>query len=84
MIPVFGALLDVSMAAVSLCSVEKLVRAIEEFPDLQALRLEGNTIGVEAARVIGKALESRSQLQVRAPASAVGLFHFRFMQKPFF
>ncbi|KAJ8263934.1 hypothetical protein GJAV_G00143240 [Gymnothorax javanicus] len=44
-------------------SVEKLVRDIEEFPGLQALRLEGNTVGLEAARVIAKALESRSQLQ---------------------
>ncbi|KAJ8363278.1 hypothetical protein SKAU_G00121090 [Synaphobranchus kaupii] len=44
-------------------SVEKLAREIEDFPDLQALRLEGNTIGVEAARVIAKALERRSQLQ---------------------
>ncbi|XP_064179890.1 ran GTPase-activating protein 1b [Anguilla rostrata] len=44
-------------------SAEKLAREMEEFLDLQALRLEGNTIGVEAARVIAKALESRSQLQ---------------------
>ncbi|XP_061087266.1 ran GTPase-activating protein 1-like isoform X2 [Conger conger] len=44
-------------------SVEKLVREIEEFPDLRALRLEGNTFGVEAARGIAKALENRGQLQ---------------------
>ncbi|XP_012670115.2 ran GTPase-activating protein 1b [Clupea harengus] len=44
-------------------SVAKIVRAIEEFQGLRALRLEGNTIGVEAAQAIAKALESKSELQ---------------------
>ncbi|XP_023670293.2 ran GTPase-activating protein 1b isoform X2 [Paramormyrops kingsleyae] len=44
-------------------SVEELVREIEAFPELQALRLEGNTVGVEAAKAIARALESKSQLQ---------------------
>ncbi|KAG7491523.1 hypothetical protein MATL_G00004380 [Megalops atlanticus] len=44
-------------------SVEQLVRDIEEFRDLQALRLEGNTVGVEAAQAIAKALERKTQLQ---------------------
>uniref|UniRef100_A0A8C1XNA2 Ran GTPase-activating protein 1 n=1 Tax=Cyprinus carpio TaxID=7962 RepID=A0A8C1XNA2_CYPCA len=44
-------------------SVEKMVRAIEEFDGLRALRLEGNTIGVEAAQTIAKALEKKSDLQ---------------------
>uniref|UniRef100_A0A8C1QZG9 Ran GTPase-activating protein 1 n=1 Tax=Cyprinus carpio TaxID=7962 RepID=A0A8C1QZG9_CYPCA len=44
-------------------SVEKMVRAIQEFDGLRALRLEGNTIGVEAAQTIAKALEKKSDLQ---------------------
>lgn len=45
-------------------TVEELVREIEQYHGLRALRLEGNTVGVEAARAIAKALESKDQLQV--------------------
>lgn len=44
-------------------SVEALVREIEQFQDLRALRLEGNTVGVEAAQAVAKALEKKDQLQ---------------------
>ncbi|KAK7166992.1 hypothetical protein R3I94_001404 [Phoxinus phoxinus] len=44
-------------------SVERMVKEIEEFGGLRALRLEGNTIGVEAAQTIAKALEKKSDLQ---------------------
>ncbi|XP_059180637.1 ran GTPase-activating protein 1b [Centropristis striata] len=44
-------------------SVEELVREIEQYHGLRALRLEGNTVGVDAARAIAKALESKDQLQ---------------------
>ncbi|KAK2916964.1 hypothetical protein Q8A67_001338 [Cirrhinus molitorella] len=44
-------------------SVEKMVKEIEEFGGLRALRLEGNTIGLEAAQTIAKALENKSDLQ---------------------
>uniref|UniRef100_A0AAR2LBU7 Ran GTPase-activating protein 1 n=1 Tax=Pygocentrus nattereri TaxID=42514 RepID=A0AAR2LBU7_PYGNA len=44
-------------------SVEGIAREIEQCKYLKALRLEGNTIGVEAARVIAKALESKKELQ---------------------
>ncbi|XP_026207992.1 ran GTPase-activating protein 1-like [Anabas testudineus] len=44
-------------------SVEELVREIELYKDLRALRLEGNTLGVEAAQAIAKALKSKDQLQ---------------------
>lgn len=37
---------------------------IEQFQGLKALRLEGNTVGVEAAQAISKALESKKDLQV--------------------
>ncbi|CAB1438124.1 unnamed protein product [Pleuronectes platessa] len=44
-------------------SVEELVREIEQYQGLRALRLEGNTFGVEAAQAIAKALESKDLLQ---------------------
>lgn len=44
--------------------VEELVREIEQHPCLRALCLEGNTVGVDAARAIAKALASKDMLQV--------------------
>uniref|UniRef100_A0A8B9H1H4 Ran GTPase-activating protein 1 n=1 Tax=Astyanax mexicanus TaxID=7994 RepID=A0A8B9H1H4_ASTMX len=44
-------------------SVEKIVREIDQFRGLRALRLEGNTIGVEAAHAIAKALETHNELE---------------------
>ncbi|XP_076856496.1 ran GTPase-activating protein 1b [Brachyhypopomus gauderio] len=44
-------------------SVEKIVRDIEQFHGLKSLKLEGNTIGVEAAQAIAKALASKKELQ---------------------
>uniref|UniRef100_A0A3Q4M936 Ran GTPase activating protein 1 n=1 Tax=Neolamprologus brichardi TaxID=32507 RepID=A0A3Q4M936_NEOBR len=43
-------------------SVEEMVKEIQDFEGLQALRLEGNTVGVEAAQAIAKALETKSAL----------------------
>lgn len=40
-----------------------VIKEIEDFDGLEALRLEGNTVGVEAARVIAKALEKKSELK---------------------
>uniref|UniRef100_A0A3P9KEG0 Ran GTPase-activating protein 1 n=1 Tax=Oryzias latipes TaxID=8090 RepID=A0A3P9KEG0_ORYLA len=44
-------------------SVAELVRDIRRTSDLRALRLEGNTVGVEAAQTIAKALENKEMLQ---------------------
>ncbi|CAL8302461.1 unnamed protein product [Lota lota] len=44
-------------------SVAGLVSEITQYQGLRALRLEGNTIGVEAAQAIAKALEDKDQLQ---------------------
>ncbi|KAG7474009.1 ran GTPase-activating protein 1-like [Solea senegalensis] len=44
-------------------SVEELVREIEQYQGLRALRLEGNTVGVEATQAIAKALETKDLLQ---------------------
>lgn len=37
---------------------------MEQYQGLRAFRLEGNTVGVDAARAIAKALESKGLLQV--------------------
>ncbi|XP_028332011.1 ran GTPase-activating protein 1b isoform X2 [Gouania willdenowi] len=44
-------------------SVEEMVHEIQQYPGLRALHLEGNTLGVEAAQAIAKALESKALLQ---------------------
>ncbi|KAK2885043.1 ran GTPase-activating protein 1b isoform X2 [Channa argus] len=44
-------------------SVQGLVRDIEQYQGLRALCLEGNTVGVEAAQTIAKALENKDLLQ---------------------
>ncbi|KAF7648751.1 hypothetical protein LDENG_00152320 [Lucifuga dentata] len=44
-------------------SVEDMVKQIQDFQGLQALRLEGNTVGLEAAQAIAKALETKSEFE---------------------
>lgn len=44
-------------------SVKDLTKEIEQYQGLRALRLEGNTLGVEAAQAIARALERKDQLQ---------------------
>lgn len=41
-----------------------VVNAIKESPEMHILALNGNTVGVEAAAAIAKALEDKSELQV--------------------
>ncbi|KAL1763036.1 ran GTPase-activating 1 isoform X4, partial [Sigmodon hispidus] len=48
------------------CSVhtaKDVIKEIEDFHTLEALRLEGNTVGVEAAKVIAKGLEKKLELK---------------------
>lgn len=40
------------------------MKEIQDFDGLEALRLEGNTIGVEAAKTIAKALETKGEIKV--------------------
>lgn len=63
------------ISLLSVFSVEELLRDIEQYQGLRALRLEGNTVGVEAAQAIAKALESKDLLQVLYP-----LVHFVYYQ----
>ncbi|XP_054843785.1 ran GTPase-activating protein 1 [Eublepharis macularius] len=42
---------------------EEVIKEIEEFDGMEALRLEGNTVGVEAAKIIAKALEKKPELK---------------------
>ncbi|XP_034566456.1 ran GTPase-activating protein 1a isoform X2 [Notolabrus celidotus] len=44
-------------------SVEDMVKEIQDFEGLEALRLEGNTVGLEAAQAIAKALETKSDFK---------------------
>ncbi|XP_045929263.1 ran GTPase-activating protein 1a isoform X3 [Micropterus dolomieu] len=44
-------------------SVQEMVKEIQNFEGLQALRLEGNTVGVEAAQAIAKALETKREFK---------------------
>ena len=48
----------------SLVAAAEVVNAIKASKDVQALCLEGNTIGVEAAEAIGEALATRPELEV--------------------
>lgn len=48
----------------SLITAAEVVNAIKASKDVQALCLEGNTIGVEAAEAIGGALATRPELEV--------------------
>lgn len=52
------------MGSVFVFAVEEMAQEIEQYQGLRALRLEGNTVGVDAAQAIAKALESKDQLQV--------------------
>lgn len=45
-------------------SAKAIVTAIEKSTRLVSLRLEGNTMGVEAASLIGKALEKHKEFEV--------------------
>lgn len=45
-------------------AVKEMVQEIEQCQGLQSLRLEGNTLGVEAAQAIAKSLEGKRELEV--------------------
>ncbi|ESO83840.1 hypothetical protein LOTGIDRAFT_168884 [Lottia gigantea] len=42
---------------------QELVTSIETFSNLKALRLEGNTLGIEAAEAVGKALQKHPEFE---------------------
>ncbi|XP_072348103.1 ran GTPase-activating protein 1a [Scyliorhinus torazame] len=44
-------------------AASEIIEEIEGFENLQALRLEGNTIGVEAAKAIARSLSNKKELQ---------------------
>ena len=53
-----------SLNLLILITAAEVVNAIKASKDVQALCLEGNTIGVEAAEAIGGALATRPELEV--------------------
>ena len=60
---VYQALLNLSHIFFIITAAE-VVNAIKASKDVQALCLEGNTIGVEAAKAIGQALATRKEFEV--------------------
>ena len=49
---------------VTCVSAQEIVSAICDMPVLKALNLEGNTLGTDAAKAIGKALENHKEFKV--------------------
>lgn len=45
-------------------SAQEIVNAIKSTVDLKALRLEGNTLGLEAAKAIAEALKGQKSFEV--------------------
>jgi Ran GTPase-activating protein 1 len=44
--------------------VEVHIKALREMDDVEEIRLLGNTLGVEACKVLGEVLETKKLLQV--------------------
>ena len=45
--------------------VEPHVKALRELEDVEEIRLQGNTIGIEAAAALAEVLKTKKTLQVR-------------------
>lgn len=45
--------------------VEAHIKPLREMEDVQEVRFLGNTLGVEACKVLGEVLETKKSLQVR-------------------
>jgi Ran GTPase-activating protein 1 len=44
--------------------VEPHIKALRELEDIEEVRLQGNTLGVEACKVLGEVLATKKSLQV--------------------
>jgi Ran GTPase-activating protein 1 len=44
--------------------VEAHIKPLREIEDIEEIRLQGNTLGVEACKVLGEVLETKKTLQV--------------------
>jgi Ran GTPase-activating protein 1 len=44
--------------------VELHIKALREMNDVEEIRLQGNTLGIEACKVLGEVLETKKTLQV--------------------
>lgn len=58
----------------SAADVEVHIKSLREMNDVEEIRLLGNTLGVEACKVLGEVLETKKTLKVstRLPALAHG------------
>jgi Ran GTPase-activating protein 1 len=50
----------------SAADVEAHIKPLREMDDVQEVRLLGNTLGVEASKVLGEVLATKKSLQVRS------------------
>lgn len=44
--------------------VEKHIAALRSMPNVEEIRLQGNTLGIEACKLLGEVLETKKTLQV--------------------
>lgn len=45
--------------------VETHIGPLRSMPDIEEIRLQGNTLGIEACKLLGEVLETKKTLQVR-------------------
>lgn len=48
----------------SAADVEPHIEALRSMTDVEEIRLQGNTLGIEACKVLGEVLETKKTLQV--------------------
>lgn len=49
----------------SAADLEKYIKELREMEDIEEIRLQGNTLGIEACRALGEVLQTKKTLQVR-------------------
>ena len=54
----------------SAADVEAHIKPLREMEDVEEVRLLGNTLGVDACKVLGEVLETKKSLQVRLTLSS--------------
>lgn len=55
--------------------VEAHIKPLREMNDVEEVRLLGNTLGVEACKVLGEVLETKKTLQVDAKSTRCRILH---------
>jgi len=50
---------------------EAHIKALRDMDDVEEIRLQGNTLGIEACKVLGEVLETKKTLKVRFSAALI-------------